>query len=121
MNPFVPQAQVRLENRWQLGDAGAIYEFNVKLYRVQSSATEEEWEQDRVLAVEEFETELRNRYPWIGEMYMTGRSAGWFAIEDPKGKMTKKTLETISGLVEAAKRRFVKDMEQAYPRKSTRR
>jgi len=121
MDPFAPQAQVRLEDKWRLGDAGAVYEFNVKLYRIQSSATEEEWEQDRVLAVEEFETELRNKYPWIGEMYMTGRSAGWFAIEDPEGKMTKKTLEAISGLVEAAKRRFVKDMEEIYPRRKNNR
>jgi len=121
MNPFAPQAQVRLENRWQLGDVGAVYEFNVKLHRVQADVPDPIWEQDVRAAMEEFKTALKRKYPWIGETYLTGRSAGWLAVEDPEGKMTKKTLEDIAKRVESAKRQFVKDMEEAYPRKSARR
>jgi hypothetical protein len=118
MNPFAPQAQVRLPSDKSLGDAGAVYEFNIKLYRVESNASELEWEEDSRMALEEFEYDLREKYPWIGRMYQTGRSGGWLAVEDPNGKMTKATLKSISKRVEAAKRQFVKDMEQAYPRGS---
>jgi hypothetical protein len=118
MNPFGPQAQIRLESQWQLGDAGAVYEFNIKLRRVQSSASDVEWEQDVGTALEEFEYELQKKYPWIGRVYTTGRSGGWLAVEDPNGKMTKATLQSMSQMVEAAKRQFVKDMEQAYPREA---
>lgn len=116
MNPFGPQAQVRLENRWHLGDAGAVYEFNVKLYRVNSDAPEEIWEQDMQAARSELERTLRKKYPWIGPTYFTGRSGGWFAIEDPQGKMTKRALAEIASLVESAKKQFVADMESTYPR-----
>jgi hypothetical protein len=68
------------------------------------------------MAMEAFEDSLRQKYPWIGAMHRTGRSAGWLAIEDPQGKMTKAKLEDIAKRVEAAKRQFKKDMEQAYPR-----
>jgi len=115
MNPFAPQARVRLEDRWRLGDIGAVYEFNIKLGRVDAECSEAQWEQDARTALDEFEQMLRKKYPWIGNIHTTGRSGGWLAIEDPKGKMTKATLATIAKLVEAGKRQFVKDMEQAWP------
>ena len=117
MNPFAPQADVRMHNRWSLGDVGAAYEFNIKIHGVKSDAPEDVWEEDSQMALEEFEAKLRKKYPWIGRMYRTGRSGGWLAIEDPKGKMTKATVEAMSKMVEAAKLRFVKDMEYAYPRR----
>jgi len=116
MNPFAPQASVRLEDRWRLGDAGAVYEFNVKLRHVRSQAPQNVWDQDVEMAIDELKQELKKRYPWIGEMYMTGRSGGWFAVEDPQGKMTKAKLDTIAKHVERRKRGFVKYMEQEYPR-----
>ena len=117
MNPFAPQARVRLHDQWRIGDIGAVYEFNVKLGRVESDAPQDVWDQDVWTALDQFKQELRRKYPWIGDMHLTGRSGGWLAIEDPKGKMTKAKLETIAKLVEAGKRQFVKDMEQAYPRR----
>jgi hypothetical protein len=117
MNPFAPQARVRIDDQWRIGDIGAVYEFNVKLHRVESDAPDAVWEQEVWTALDQFKQELRRKYPWIGDMDLTGRSDGWLAIEDPKGKMTKAKLETIAKLVEAGKRQFVKDMEQAYPRR----
>jgi hypothetical protein len=121
MNPFAPQAQVRLDNQWRLGDIGAVYEFNVKLGRVEADVSDDVWEQEIWVALDQFKQELKRKYPWIGNMYMTGRGPGWLAIEDPKGKMTKGTLEAIAKRVGAGRRQFIMGMEQAYPRPRARR
>lgn len=115
MNPFAPQAIVRLHDRWRLGDAGAEYEFNVKLRPLRLEIPESEFEQETEMALDAFEQKLRKKYPWIGQMGRTGRSGGWLSIEDPKGKMTKAKLKEIAELVEAGKRQFIKDLRNAYP------
>lgn len=115
MNPFAPQARVRLDDQWRLGDAGAEYEFNVKLPPLRLKMSDEDFERDTEVALDEFQQKLRRKYPWIGQMRLTGRSGGWLAIEDPKGKMTKAKLKEIAEMVEAGKRQFIKDMRQAWP------
>jgi hypothetical protein len=119
MNPFVPQAKVRLEDRWRLGDVGAVYEFNIKLGLVEADVSNSQFERDAERALVEFEQKLRQKYPWIGRIYRTGRSGGWLAVEDPKGKMTKAALKSIAERVAAGKRQFVHDMERAWPRRAT--
>jgi len=116
MNPFAPPVTVRLNNRWRLGDEGAVYEFNIKLRQVWSAASEYDWDDEVRAALEDLEDELRKKYPWIGSVYVTGRSGGWFAIEDPRGKMTKAKVDAIAAMVGTAKRHFVKHMEATYPR-----
>lgn len=101
-----------------LGDVGAVYEFNVKLGRVEADISDREWEDELSMAQEELRTGLKNKYPWIGETHMAGRSGGWLAVEDPTGKMTKKRLEEMAKYVEAARQRFVSDIEQTHPRGS---
>ena len=115
MNPFAPQTQVRLDEQWRLGDIGAEYEFNVKLPPMRLKISELEFEHDTEVALDEFQQELRRKYPWIGQMHLTGRSGGWLSIEDPKGKMTKAKLKEIAERVEAGRRQFIKDMHQAWP------
>jgi hypothetical protein len=118
MNPWAPIPDVRFETRWKLGDPGAVYEFNVKLYSMGlGTISDVEWEHDVRVAYEEFERALRKKYPWLGPMYFTGRSGGWLAIEDPKGQMTKPRLLAISKAVQAAKAQFKKDMRAAWPRR----
>jgi hypothetical protein len=68
------------------------------------------------VAIDQLKQLVKRKYPWVGAMYMTGRGPGWFAVEDPKGKMTKAKLKEMSQLVEAERRQFIKDMEEAYPR-----
>ena len=75
------------------------------------------WSRRFWTALDQFKQELKRKYPWIGDIHTTGRSGGWLAVEDPKGKMTKATLSVIAKRVEAGKRQFKKDMEQAYPRR----
>jgi len=115
---------VRLDDRWRLGDPGAVYEFNIKLLPVKAEAPQSAWDNDVQMAMQEFGASLRKKYPWIGEVSVTGRSGGWLAIEDPKGKMTKATLDAIAKRVDAAKRQFVKDTEAervwwAFPNAAT--
>ncbi len=117
MNPFAPQARVRLDNQWRLGDTNAVYEFNVKLGRVEATCSQDQWDQDVATSLDEFVQLLKKKYPWVGDVYLTGRSGGWLAVQDPKGKMTKVTLASMAKLVEAARRQFIKDMEQCWPRR----
>lgn len=115
MNPFAPQDPVRLESRWSLGDVGAVYEFNIKMPRMNVDVSEEDYEDDARTSLREFKDKLRKKYPRVGEIYQTGRSGGWLAVQDPRGKMTKATLKSMVEFVKAAKRQFIRDMEQAWP------
>jgi hypothetical protein len=116
MNPFAPMPSVRFETRWALGDPGAVYEFNVKIHGLPSNASEEQWDREVRRAFRAFETMLRARYPWLGELSFTGRSAGWLAIEDAEGRMTIETLNALSDAVDAALARFKQTMVRVYPR-----
>lgn len=105
-------ASVRLNSRWQVGDPGAVYEFGVKIYGVNAPGmSEEDWEQEVTIAREEFIEKLRKRYPWIGDSYFTGRTAGWLAIEDPRGKANMRNLKVIAEAVEKARKQFKHDVE----------
>jgi hypothetical protein len=116
MNPFAPQPRVRFESRWNLGDPGAVYEFNVKIYRLESDASEGDWYHEVQSALEDFQTAVHKKYPWVGDVHFTGRSGGWLAVEDPDGRMTRAKLEAIGKLVGAGLSRFKKHMVSEYPR-----
>lgn len=96
-----------------VGNAGTTYEFCVKLplLRPTEPISDENFEIERELALEIFTDELRERYPWVGKVYLTGRSGGWLAIEDSEGKATMRKLERIAGLVYTELAAFKKYLE----------
>jgi len=100
----------------EVGEAGQIYEFYIKVYGPVNAPklTTEGWEIEADFAMEEFADKLRKRYKWVGEVYFAGRSNGWLAIQDKDGKAKEKTLQTIMGLVDEAKKRFIKRMEKEF-------
>ena len=99
-----------------VGDRGAVYEVRVKLsMRIRGvKITEHELAADTDAAVEEFSDVLRSEYPWIGRVYLTGRSNGWLAIEDAKGKATKDALEAIHERVNEARKDFETSIIESY-------
>jgi hypothetical protein len=114
MNPFAKQLRCRFEG--DLGAVGTVYEFNVKIHRLPSAASEEDWYFEVEKARAEFETRLQVRHPsWL--VAFTGRSGGWLTIEDREGKMTEKRLEALADRVDRALDRFKARMVKKYPRK----
>jgi hypothetical protein len=118
MNPFAPQPVIRFDGDKTIGDAGVTYEFNVKLHRVRSNATEEQWSFAARDAFDAFETYARGRWPWVGAVYQNGRSGGWLAVEDPQGRMTKRTLAAMQTAVEKALAKFKRHMVTTYPQRT---
>lgn len=107
---------MRLDQKYQIGDVGAVYEYNVKLYTEirGMDISDDELEVEVEQVVEDFAKDLHRRYKWIGVVYLTGRSGGWLAIEDKSGKATRRSLKTIDGLVTKAKDQFVEDLWSSY-------
>jgi hypothetical protein len=107
---------MRLESRWQVGDRGAVYEFRVKLSMrirgVKISDSELGWETEQ--AVELFADELRNDYPWVGAVGLTGRSNGWLAITDAKGEATEDELSDINDRVDQARKDFETSIIESF-------
>lgn len=117
MNPFAPQPSVRFPGESKLGDAGVPYEFNVKIMRLESDASEEDYYHEAQRALESFQSAMHAKYPWLGDMHFSGRSGGWLTIEDPQGKMTKPKLAAIRKAVGAALAKFKAHMMKEYPRR----
>lgn len=107
---------IRYETRYEIGEPGAVYEFNVKLLPFESSIDDTDFEFERDNALEGFGSWLRSRYKWVGSMHFTGRSGGWLAIVDKKGGATEKALLAIADAVAKEKRHFVRYLEKEYPR-----
>ena len=117
---FVPHgtSQVRYERKWHLGDPGAVYEFNIKLPKIEGVRQDLDWETIQIHAedaIEELATLLRRRFFWVGEVYQTGRSRGWLAVEDKTGRATEAGLQKIAGLVDASRRQFIRMLREEYP------
>ncbi len=99
-----------------LGDAGVVYEFNVKLRsRVPTSASWETMMEEAERALEDFADQLREKNKWIGNVYFTGRSGGWLAVEDREGRMTRAKLDAIAKKVGAGLKSFKKYLAEEYP------
>lgn len=108
---------MRVEKKYEVGDPGAVYEFNIKLPLMRGvDCTDKEFSEAARESIEIFVRQLKQRYTWIGRVYQTGRSAGWLAIEDKKGLATEAKLKTIQKMVNRALDQFVRYMEEAYPR-----
>lgn len=107
--------RIRWEQKYKVGEPGAVYEFNVKLPRMTASFRDEDLYVERVHAVRAFEKILRRDFPWVGELYFTGRSDGWLAIQDKQGKATATSILAIADRVDDALGEFVKYMEEEYP------
>ncbi len=107
---------VRLKKGWEVGDAGAVYEFDIKLGRIEGvrGMTNEEFEMEASDSIEDFVARLRDRYTWIGNVYQTGRSGGWLAIEDKKGLATEAKLLKIDKLIDEAQKNFIRHLQANY-------
>jgi hypothetical protein len=99
---------MRLEKKWSVGDRGAEYEFRVKLsMRVRGvKISDNELGMETEQAVELFADELRNDYPWVGRVGLTGRSGGWLLVEDARGQATEDELSDINARVDQARKDF---------------
>jgi len=113
---------LRLDSRWDVGDQGAVYEFNVKLGSdLRGVAIDDDTlyiETD--MAVRIFADTIRKRYPWIGDVGIVGRSGGWLAIEDKKGGVNEAELKMLARDVEEARKAFVKAIAEEFGRESGR-
>lgn len=106
----------RWAKKWDLGDKGAVYEFDIKLPKIDGvDMSEAEFEAEALGSIRDFVVALRDRYTWIGEVYQTGRSGGWLAVEDKKGLATEAKLRTILGMIEKAQRDFIQYLRRTYP------
>lgn len=107
---------MRLQKGWEVGDAGAVYEFEIKVPKITGvKMTNDEFEMEARDSLEDFVSDLKRRYKWIGDVYQTGRSGGWLAIEDPQGKATKSSLRTINDRVRKEMGYFIDNLKLAYP------
>lgn len=112
--------RIRIETKYKSGEPGAVYEFNVKFHKRDYSADVDD---DTMYievreAVDVFADLLRDQFPWVGEVYLTGRSGGWLAVEDKQGKATNKKIEQIADMVDDARVEFGKYLDEAYGKKS---
>ena len=105
---------MRYETKYKFGEP-AVYEFDVKLRHLRGvNITDGQLEGEVESALDAFADYLRGRYKWIGNVYLTGRSGGWLAVEDDDGKARQSTLHTIDKLVSEAVRKFQKDLRESY-------
>ncbi len=109
------ESSCRWDERYKIGDQGAEYEFDIKLPRLATGATDEEFTAEADQALDVLAQELRRRYSWIGRVGRAGRSGGWLAIEDTKGLATFAKLEKIIDMVAKAKSDFADFLETYYP------
>ena len=118
-----PDADVRWDTKWNLGDPGAVYEFNIKLRKFHAPRLTDErlsFEADGALQYFE-ENFLRARYPWVGKVFRGGRSGGWLAVEDRDGRATREDILEISAAVEDGRELFIQRMEAEYAPRGGRR
>lgn len=92
------------------------YEFDIKIQKLNAEMTDDEYGEEAAEALDALRIRLRNRYKWISKMYQSGRTGGWWVIEDKTGGATKAKLVRIIGVVEDAKKAFIKHCERDYPR-----
>jgi len=109
-----PDARLRWETKYEIGDPGAVYEFNVKFGAPGAKFSDEDLMIERDHAVMVFEDILRSDYPWVGRVYLTGRQGGWLAVEDKSGGATDDALLAILARVEDARDEFVQYMKEEY-------
>ncbi|HXB28059.1 MAG TPA: hypothetical protein VNV25_25235 [Gemmatimonadaceae bacterium] len=114
--PFAPQPVCRFDGDKKIGDPGVTYEFNVKIYGLASNADQVDWDDEVSTALSHFKLRARLRWPWIGSIEFSGRSGGWLAVEDPQGKMTKRSLEAMQKVVAKGLAAFKRHMIRTYPR-----
>ncbi len=108
-------SHMRLEKGIEIGDPGAVYEFEIKIQKLHDvDMTDEELERESQTAIRDFARELKNRYSWIGKIYQTGRSGGWLAVQDIDGGGTWSKIQAIIRLVDKAQEKFVKYIEKKY-------
>jgi hypothetical protein len=107
---------IRYDSNKKIGDVGVVYEFNVKLsMRIRGLACSEmSLSFDTEQAVDACAADLRHRYPWIGDVCLTGRSNGWLACTDREGRATEDKLKRIDVLVVKARRAFEDDLIARY-------
>jgi hypothetical protein len=116
MNRITIESECRWDSDQHIGDKDVEYEFNIKLPPFKANMSEEDFEAEAKAALAYLKSKLRERYSWIGAMGQTGRSGGWFFIQDRTGGATKAKLRKIIEIVTSEKRAFVKQMERLYPR-----
>lgn len=87
-----------------------VYQFNVKLRKLAGcNIREDELEWETWNEFVSFREKLMKRFSWIGDVYLTGRSNGWLAVEDKRGGSLKRreaSLAKIEGMVSEAVKAF---------------
>ena len=110
-----PQARMRFDNKYTIGEPGAVYEFNVKMRHLRGvNISNDQLMEETYDALRSFERDVLSKYGWVGDVSLTGRSGGWLAIEDISGKATKVKLDKIAQEVERDLRAFQKRLREQY-------
>ena len=91
------------------------YEFYVKIYTPVDAPnlTQDGWDIEVDLAVQIFTDKLKKRYKWVSDVYLTGRSGGWLAIEATR-PIRESVLWTVMELVDKEKKKFIKYLEKEF-------
>lgn len=118
MKQLTLSSQCRYDTRDTIGNAGVVYEFDIKippLHPMGIDCTQEEFDEEAEECLEGLAYALRKRYSWIGTIHRAGRSGGWLAIEDKKGLATREKLSNIIKMVEAVKGQFIRALKHRCP------
>lgn len=98
-----------------VGKPGTVYEFNIKLRGLRGvKISDEELYVESELAVRGLSETLQESYPWISEVYQTGRSGGWLAIKDRDGKARDQSLREIGKFIQEERESFEQDLRERY-------
>lgn len=114
--PHTLESSCRWDSDFAVGNVGVVYEFDIKLPRIESDIDDDDFEEAAEYALDQLADDLRTRYSWIGRIGRAGRSGGWLTIEDAKGLATRAKLKNIIDMVSRAKTHFVRYLESEYPR-----
>lgn len=115
MRRITAESECRYDQGKKIGDPGVEYEFDIKMPKLHVDMTHDEFDAEAQDALIDLAYTLKGRYPWARHWYQTGRSGGWFAFVDEDGDATKAKLQVLIGIVEKAKKKFIKHLERTYP------
>ena len=108
------------ETSWrQYVESGrVIFEFNIKVPPINTSIDSDGWNIEVQDEVDNFTEWLRKRYSWVENVYITGRSGGWVAVQCYPGQSptSLSVPHSIAKHVYAKRKAFVKRVSREYPR-----
>ena len=95
-----------------------VFEFNVKLRRLETSLDKDGFDFEVQDELMKFEVWLRKKYSWVESVYLGGRSGGWLTVVCKPGSGPTSTTvpHSIAKHIFSELQKFKKHVEKDYPR-----